>query len=92
MEEDNGKMVLKFLDYEVELENVRDDYKQSMDVIVAARPEELVMNTEGRGLKRRYLTMFSWGLIHYYLILENGVEVEAIEESKIEDMYELKFI
>lgn len=25
--------------------------------------------------------MFSWGLIHYYLILENGVEVEAIEES-----------
>lgn len=88
MEEDNGKMVLKFLDYEVELENVRDDYKQSMDVIVAARPEELVMNTEGRGLKAKVFDYVFLGLnTHYYLILENGVEVEAIEESKIEDMY-----
>lgn len=46
------------------------------------------MNKEGRGIKAKILDYVFLGLnTHYYLTLENGIKVEAVEESKIEDMY-----
>lgn len=88
LEQAQDKMILKFLAYELELNNVRQEYRKDMEVIVAARPEELIMNKEGRGIKAKILDYVFLGLnTHYYLTLENGIEVEAVEESKIEDMY-----
>ena len=58
------------------------------DVIVSIRPEEFIVSLEDEGgLKAKINDSVFLGLnTHYYCELENGVEVEVIQESKIDSI------
>jgi len=74
--------------YKLELTNVLDEYKENQDVIISARPEELIINHKSKeGMKAIVKDSIFLGLnTHYYVELEDGSEVEIIQESTINDL------
>ena len=74
--------------YEVVITNIKKDEIGNRDVIVSARPEELLVNLEDgekrEGIKATIKDSIFLGLnTHYLVILETGEEVEIIQESNI---------
>lgn len=75
--------------YEIEVRNIRASEKKNRDIIISARPEELIVEPAvegktGSGLKAVILDSIFLGLnTHYIVRLESGEEVEIIQESMI---------
>lgn len=86
---EDGKCHLVFKDgYEVEMDNVRDEFRTSQPVKVSIRPEELVINdTNASGMKVTIDDSIFLGLnTHYFVHLDDGEKLEIIQESKIDSI------
>ena len=84
----DGTPHLKFLDYEAPMPHVQEQYKKDEDILISVRPEELLMHREpGKGIKAVVDDCVFLGLnTHYFMHLEDGKEVESIQESTIDSI------
>lgn len=73
--------------YKVAIPNVQDQYKHDQDVIASVRPEEFLMNQETEnGIKAVVDDCVFLGLnTHYFMHLQDGQEIESIQESSIHE-------
>ncbi|MBQ4251741.1 MAG: ABC transporter ATP-binding protein [Erysipelotrichaceae bacterium] len=86
---EEGRTFLQVDDYRVEMHNVLDEERKNQKVIVSARPEELRIAPEGveEGIVGTVRDSIFLGLnTHYYVTLEDGNEVEIIQESSINEL------
>jgi len=88
-----GKCFVEFLNgYRVEFANIRPDECKNREILLSARPEELLVNVEGEsGLKdgiRAFIedSVFLGPNTHYFVKLETGEEAEIIQESGIDSI------
>ena len=93
----NGKLVMKdgvphlrLLDYDAPMPHVKEEYRKDVDIMISVRPEEFLMSREtGKGIKAVVDDCVFLGLnTHYFMHLENGQEVESIQESTIDSIIE----
>jgi len=88
---DGGAYSIRFGNgYTVKMDNIKADASAG-DVIVSARPEELIVNTdlEGEGIQAVIRDSVFLGLnTHYFVEMETGEEAEIIQESKIDSILE----
>ena len=93
----NGKLVMKdgvphlrLLDYDAPMPHVKEEYRKDADIMISVRPEEFLMSREtGKGIKAVVDDCVFLGLnTHYFMHLENGQEVESIQESTIDSIIE----
>ncbi|MDO4198536.1 MAG: ABC transporter ATP-binding protein [Erysipelotrichaceae bacterium] len=77
-------------DYKVKLEKVREDEKHDQKVVASIRPEELVVEPEGKdGLKAIVDDAVFLGLnTHYFVHFLTGEKAEIIQESQIDSIIE----
>lgn len=75
--------------YRVRMDHVRPRYAASQSVQVSVRPEELLVHADSSrgGMKAVIRDSVFLGLnTHYFLELEDGQQVEAVQESTIESI------
>ena len=93
----NGKLVMKdgvphlrLLDYDAPMPHVKEEDRKDADIMISVRPEEFLMSREtGKGIKAVVDDCVFLGLnTHYFMHLENGQEVESIQESTIDSIIE----
>jgi len=75
--------------YTVEIADLDPADKAEREVVVSARPEELIVHTdlEGEGLKAEIMDSVFLGLnTHYFVKTETGEEAEIIQESRIDSI------
>ena len=76
--------------YRVEMKNVRPEERYEREVLVSARPEELLLSeesTQTQGLKAVIDDSVFLGLnTHFFMTDENGEHIETIQESSIGSM------
>jgi len=84
----DGLSHIQLGDYEVVMDNVQNQYRENQKVLVSIRPEELVMHRESdKAIKATVDDCVFLGLnTHYFMHLENGKEVESIQESTIDSI------
>ncbi len=84
----DGKTFLKLGEYETAIQKVQDKYRGNQKIIASIRPEELLMHREpGKGIKAIIDDCVFLGLnTHYFMHLEDGKEVESIQESTIDSI------
>lgn len=87
---ENGKTILVAPgNYRCELHNVQEQFKSNQDVIISARPEELILSRDANihGISATVDDCVFLGLMtHYFVHLESGEEVEIIQESSIDSI------
>ena len=77
--------------YRTEMTNVLEQYRKPQDVVMSARPEELLLNRDatGEGITATVDDCVFLGLMtHYFVHLESGEEAEIIQESSIDSIIE----
>jgi len=81
-----GKCYLSLLDYEVEINNVREEFKKDQKVVVSVRPEEFLLDGENaQGVSGSVSDCIFLGLnTHFIVKLADGTEIETIQVSKID--------
>lgn len=86
--DDNGNKWVNFnKNYQVEMNNISDNVIKGEKVLVSVRPEEFIISRNGKGLKATIKSSIFLGLTtHYFIELDNGQEVEVIQNSDIEDI------
>ena len=79
---------MKFNSFEMPMPNIRPEYLKKQKVTISVRPEELLMQKgEGDGIKATVDDSVFLGLnTHYFMHLEDGTEVESIQESTIDSI------
>lgn len=84
----DGVPFMKFGDYQVPMHNVQEQYKADQKIIISVRPEEFLMSRKAdKGIKAVVDDCVFLGLnTHYFMHLENGQEVESIQESTIDSI------
>jgi len=84
----NGTPFMKLGDYEAPMVNVQTDYIKNQAITISVRPEELLMEKGGAdGIKAIVDDSVFLGLnTHYFMHLEDGTEVESIQESTIDSI------
>lgn len=90
-----GKLVMKdgvphlrYLNYDAPMPHVKKEYQDDADIVLSVRPEELLMHREaGLGIKGVVDDCVFLGLnTHYFMHLDDGTEVESIQESTIDSI------
>lgn len=84
----DGVPHLRFLNYDAPMHHVRKECQHDQDITISVRPEEFLMNREaGKGIKAIVDDCVFLGLnTHYFMHLEDGLEVESIQESTIDSV------
>lgn len=86
----NNETILEFDDsYKETIDNVNISYHEGkeLSVKVSVRPEEFIINQEGKGIKATVISSIFLGLnTHYFVELQSGQRVEMIQESTIGDI------
>lgn len=74
--------------YEERIDNVKTEYMNNRPIIVSVRPEELLMSKDkNSGMKAVVIdSVFLGRNTHYFLRLEDGTEVESVQESTIDSI------
>lgn len=90
---DKGECYLEFLNgYRAPFQNIRREEQKSRDIMVSARPEELLVypvlkKEKPEGIRAIIKDSVFLGLnTHYFVKLETGEETEIIQESKIDSI------
>ena len=87
---ENGKNAVRFKNgYTVVLPDLDPADKTGREVVVSARPEELLVHTEyeGEGIHGEIMDSVFLGLnTHYFVKTETGEEAEIIQESRIDSI------
>lgn len=93
LRKDGEKASILFSDgYEISVDSIRDEEIREREVVVSARPEELIVSrpdgrSEVQGIKAVIRDSVFLGLnTHYFAELETGEEVEIIQESEIDSI------
>ncbi|MFT4106708.1 MAG: ABC transporter ATP-binding protein [Lacrimispora sp.] len=93
LRKDGEKAVVAFQGgYEISVDSIRDEEIRDREVVVSARPEELIVtrsenSTGEQGIKAVIRDSVFLGLnTHYFAELETGEEVEIIQESEIDSI------
>lgn len=74
---------LKVLDYEVKMDNIKDEYTGKVKVSI--RPEEFIISNEG--IKGKIQSYMFLGLnTHYFIELSNKQIIEIIQESTVDEI------
>ncbi len=74
---------LKFLNYEITMDNIKDNYKGKVKVSI--RPEEFIFSD--KGIKGKIQSYMFLGLnTHYFIELENKQVIETIQESSVDEI------
>ena len=82
-----GDTIIRLEDYEIPFHNIEEKHRTNQKVVASIRPEEFLMNREGKGLKAVIDDCVFLGLnTHYFMHLEDGREVESIQESTIDSI------
>jgi len=76
--------------FEVPINHVRKDFKEFGEVAISIRPEEFIIHREkDLGMKAIVEDCIFLGLnTHYFMHLETGEKVEAIEESTFDNFFD----
>ena len=84
----DGVAHMKYGTYEAAMPNVLPKFAKNQPVIISARPEELLMQKDAtNGIKAVVDDSVFLGLnTHYFMHLEDGTEVESIQESTIDSI------
>lgn len=84
----NQNLYLNLCGYEVPVNNVQSQHAKAQPVTVSVRPEEFLMNRGSTaGIKAIVDDSVFLGLnTHYFMHLEDGTEVESIQESTIDSI------
>ncbi len=79
---------LKLEDYTAAVPHVLPGFRQEQEITISIRPEEFLMDRQpGRGLKAIVDDCVFLGLnTHYFMHLEDGTQVESIQESTIDSV------
>ena len=79
---------LKLEDYTAPVPHVLPEFRQEQEITISIRPEEFLMNRQaGQGIKAIVDDCVFLGLnTHYFMHLEDGTEVESIQESTIDSV------
>ncbi len=75
--------------YSVELDNVQEKYREDQQVVVSARPEELLVQSDSaaQGMSAVVEDSVFLGLnTHYFVKLDSGEQAEIIQESTIDSI------
>jgi iron(III) transport system ATP-binding protein len=87
---ENGKNAVRFKNgYTVALPDLDPADKTGREVVVSARPEELLVHTdyEGEGIHGEIVDSVFLGLnTHYFVKTETGEDAEIIQESRIDSI------
>ena len=84
----DGVPHLKLEDYTAAVPHVLPEFRQEQEITISIRPEEFLMDRQpGRGLKAIVDDCVFLGLnTHYFMHLEDGTQVESIQESTIDSV------
>lgn len=79
---------LKFGSYQVPMNNVQEQYATDQEIMISVRPEEFLINADGNnGILATVEDSTFLGLnTHYFMRLEDGTEIETIQESTIDSV------
>lgn len=87
----NGKCMLEFPGgYQVYMQTIRKEEQKNRDVSISVRPEEFILHTYSEEKKNNGIVatvkdhVFLGSNTHYFMELENGDMVEAMEESDMD--------
>ncbi len=74
--------------FRVALNNVNPKFRKSQKVIASIRPEEFVISTQPNGGMKAVVdsSVFLGLNTHYFVHLDSGLQVEVIQESKIDEI------
>ena len=73
--------------YIVKMDNLRDDIKDDLKVLVSVRPHEFIISKNEEGIKGIIKGSMFLGLnTHYFVALEDGKEIEVIQNSDLSDI------
>lgn len=93
LRKEGEKAVIVFQgEYKISVDSIRDEEIRDREVVVSARPEELIVSrsessTREQGIKAVIRDSVFLGLnTHYFAELETGEEVEIIQESEIDSI------
>jgi len=83
-----GTTFMRIGSYEERIDNVKTEYMNNRPIIVSVRPEEFLMsNNKNSGMKAVVIdSVFLGRNTHYFLRLEDGTEVESVQESTIDSI------
>lgn len=84
----DGVPHLRLEGYTAPVPHVLPEYRKELEITISIRPEEFLMDRQpGRGLKAIVDDCVFLGLnTHYFMHLEDGTEVESIQESTIDSV------
>ena len=84
----DGVAHMKYGTYEAAMPNVLPEHLKNQPIIISVRPEELLMQKDAtNGIKAVVDDSVFLGLnTHYFMHLEDGTEVESIQESTIDSI------
>ena len=84
----DGVPHLRLEGYTAPVPHVLPEYRKEQEITISIRPEEFLMDRQpGRGLKAIVDDCVFLGLnTHYFMHLEDGTEVESIQESTIDSV------
>lgn len=72
--------------YIVKMDNLRDDIKENLKVLVSVRPHEFIISEKEEGIKGIVKGSMFLGLnTHYFVELEDGKDIEVIQDSDLGD-------
>lgn len=73
--------------YRVSMSNLSESAKHGQKALVAVRPEEFIIQAEGDGLRAVVKSSVFIGVsTHYFVLLEDGQEVEVIQNQEEQDI------
>ncbi len=84
----NGTPALSLYGYEIPMPNVKEDFRKEQEITVSVRPEELLMvKGSAQGIEAVVDDCVFLGLnTHYFMHLNDGIQVESIQESTIDSI------
>lgn len=80
---ENGEKYIQLSDhYQEKMANLNDQAKHGDTVLVSVRPQEFIISEEKVGLKGKVIRSMFLGInTHYFIDLEQGEEVEVIQDA-----------
>ena len=83
---ENGQPMLMLCGgYTVPMNTLLDEEKKDQKCLVSVRPEEFVISPDGEGVPATVTSSTFLGLnMHYFLRLDNGTDVQVIQEAELD--------
>ena len=82
---ENGSATLCAAGYTLPVSTLLPDERKDQKVVLSVRPEEFIIAHDGEGIRATVQSSTFLGLnMHYFLKLDNGAEVQVIQEAELD--------